>query len=65
MFILANETMKPVFDTILEATGENGRSRGKLFHVFNYTVKTGFMLQTVKFRYSREKLHNRAQYRNM
>nr|XP_058971464.1 zinc metalloproteinase nas-6-like isoform X1 [Pocillopora verrucosa] len=23
----ANETMKPVFDTILEATGENGRSR--------------------------------------
>ena len=27
--------------------------------------KTGFMLQTVKFRYSREKLHNRAQYRNI
>lgn len=38
MFILANETMKPVFDTILEATGENGRSRGKLFNVFSYTV---------------------------
>lgn len=31
--------MKPVFDTILEATGENGRSRGKLFNVFNYSYQ--------------------------
>lgn len=62
--------MKPVFDTILEATGENGRSRGKLFHVFNYSYqisreKLGSCYRLLKFRYSREKLHNRAQYRNI
>lgn len=29
LFLPANETTKPVFDAILEATGENGKSRGK------------------------------------
>ena len=59
--------MKPVFDTILEATGENGRSRGKLFNVFNYSYqisreKLGSCYRLLS---SGEKLHNRAQYRNI
>ena len=32
-FSVASQTAKPVFDAILEATGENGKSRGKSFDI--------------------------------
>lgn len=31
LYSVANQTTKPVFDAILEATGENGRTTGKSF----------------------------------
>ena len=46
LFLVVNQTTKPVFDAILEATGENGRSQGKSFDDFRMCgyigrVKTG------------------------
>ena len=43
--ILANQTRKPVFDVILDVTGQDGRSRGK--SVLNSVEQFYRMLQHI------------------